>query len=189
MMIGIVSAWIFIKKRVYFCPVGAACPGSSNPDNSFLQDIRTVMQYWLHIGMLIFGVGLVKLVAYQAWSAMRQRGSTIDVLGLNIGAVKGSVSDAANLLLLRRQNRSLGVFVLTHVAIITAISLVVGKSIATVTDTGSVELLFNYPMNISILNVFPNQDQSQGLGTVKYGTTWAWLTNSAANSTSPFNET
>ena len=66
MMIGIVSAWIFIKKRVYLCPADATCPGSFNPDNSFLQDIRTVMQYWLHVGMLMVGVGLMKLVAYQA---------------------------------------------------------------------------------------------------------------------------
>ena len=183
MMIGIISAWIFIKKRVYICPTGAACPGSFNPDNSFLQDIRTVMQYWLHIGMLIFGVGLVKLVAHQSWSAMRQRGNTIDMLALNMGAMRGSASDAASLLLLQRGNRSLGVFVLTHIAIITAISLVVGKSITTVTDTGSVELMFDYPMNISILNVDQNQDANQGpgLGTVKYGPTWAWLSNSAAN--------
>ena len=115
------------------------------------------MQYWLHAGMLIFGVGLVKLVAYQAWSAMQQRGKTIDILDLNIGVAKGSASDAANLLLLRRRNRSLGVFVLAHVAIITAISLVVGKSITTVTDTGSVELHFDYPMNISIdVDLFNN---------------------------------
>ena len=185
MMIGIVGAWIFIKKRVYVCPAGAACPGSFNPDNSFLQDIRTVMQYWLHVGMLIFGVGLVRLVAYQAWSAMQQRGSTIDILGLNIGVVKGSASDAASLLFLRRQNRSLGVFVLTHVAIIIVISLVVGKSITTVTDTGRVELLFDYPMNISILNV--NEVSSRSLGSGKYGATWAWLINNAANLTS--NET
>ena len=188
MMIGIISAWIFIKKRVYVCPAGATCPDSINPDNIFLQDIRTVMQYWLHVGMLIFGVGLVKLVAYQAWSAMRQRGNTIDILGLNIGAVKGSASDAANLLFLRRRNRTLGVFVLTHVAILTAISLVVGKSINTVTDTGSVELLFDYPMNISILNVIGNSNSDLQLGTARYGATWAWLTNSDTNSTSRFNE-
>ena len=183
MMIGIIGAWIFIKKRVYVCPPGATCPGSINPDNSFLQDIRTVMQYWLHIGMLLFGVGLVRLVAYQAWSAMQQRGSTIDILGLNIGVVKGSASDAANLLLLRRRNRSLGVFVLTHVAIISAISFVVGKSITTVTDTGRVELLFDYPMNISI----PNEDGNLGTTNLIYGPTWAWLTKSATNLTS--NET
>ena len=190
MMIGIVGAWIFIKKRVYLCPAGATCPGAFNPDNSFLQDIRTVMQYWLHVGMLIVGVGLVKLVAYQAWSTMRQQGNTIDTLSLNIGAINGSASNAANLLFLRRRNRSPGLFVLIHVAIITAISLVVGKSITTVTDTGSVDLLFDYPMNISILNVDQNQDASQGLGAIKYAATWAWLTNgAAANMTSPFNET
>ena len=165
MMIGIVGAWIFIKKWVYSCPPGARCPGSFDPDNNFLQDIRTVMQYWLHVGMLIVGVGLVKLVGYQSWSVMRQRGNTIDILALNIGAMKGSASDAANLLVLQRQNRSLlGVFVLTHAAIIAAISLVVGKSITTVIDTGSVELLFDYPMNISILNVDPNQQSSPDVG-------------------------
>ena len=100
MMIGIVGAWIFIKQWVYVCPAGAACPGSFNPDNSFLQDIQTVMQYWLHVGMLIFGIGLVRLVAYQAWSAMQQQRGTIDILGLNIGLIKGSTSDAANLLFL-----------------------------------------------------------------------------------------
>ena len=188
MMIGITGAWIFIKKRVYLCPAGAACPGSFNPDNTFLQDIRTVMQYWLHVGMLIVGVGLVKLVAYQAWSEMRQRGNTIDVLGLNIGTVNGSALNAVNLLFFRRRNRSLGMFVLTHVAIITAISLVVGKSISTVTDTGGVELLFDYPMNISILNV-AYQDSSQGLGSFKYATTWAWLTNTLTNLTPLFNQT
>jgi hypothetical protein len=106
---------------------------------------------------------------------MQQRGNTIDIMGLNIGVVKGSVSDAANLLLLRRWNKSLGVLVLAHVAIITAISLVVGKSITTVTDTGRVELLFDYPMNISILI------EDGALGTMKYGPTRAWLTKSAAN--------
>ena len=179
MMIGILSAWIFIKKRVYLCPAGAACPGSINPDNSFLQDFRTVMQYWLHIGMLIFGVGLTKLVAYQAWSAMRQRGNTIDILGHSLGAVNGSASDAAFLLLLRWRNMSLGVFVLTHVAIITAISLVIGKSISTLTDTGSVELPFDYPTNISITTY----DSIEVIGTARYGPTWAWLSNTGVNST------
>ena len=146
------------------------------------------MQYWLHVGMLIVGVGLMKLVAYQAWSAMRQRGNTIDILGLNIGALKGSASDAANLLLLRRGNRSLGVFVLIHVAIISAISLVVGKSITTVTDTGSVELQFDYPMNISILNVdLANPQSSPQLGGAIYDATQNWFTNGTTNST--FNET
>ena len=182
MMIGIVGACIFIKQQVYVCPAGAACPGSFNPDNSFLQDIRTVMQYWLHVGMLIFRIGLVRLVAYQAWSAMQQRRGTIDILGLSIGVVKGSASDAVNLLFLRRWNRSLGMFVLTHAAIIIAISLVVGRSITTVTDTGRVELLFNYPMNISILNV--NEVSNRGLGSRKYGATWAWLIDNAMNSTS-----
>ena len=171
MMIGIMGVWIFIIKWVYSCPPGARCPGSFNPDNNFLQDIRTVMQYWLHFGMLIVGVGLVKLVAYQSWSAMRQRGNTIDTLDLNIGALKGSASDAANLLLLRRRNRSLGVFVLIHVAIIAAISLVVGKSITTVTDTGSVELLFNYPMNISMLTGVLGQGVPYSLGGIVYTAT------------------
>ena len=187
-MIGLVGAWIFIKKRVYICPAGATCPGSFNPDNSFLQDIRTVMQYWLHVGMLIVGVGLMRLVAYQAWSTMRQRGNAINVLDLNIGALKGSSSDAANLLLLRSRNRSLGVFVLIHTAIIAAISLVVGKSITTVTDTGSVELPFDYPMNISILNVdLANPQSSPQLGGTIYDATQNWLSNGATNST--FNKT
>ena len=180
MTIGIVSAWIVIKKWVYSCPPGARCPSSFNPDNSFLQDIRTVMQYWLHGGMLIAGVGLVKLVAYQSWSIMRQRGNTIDILDLNIGTLKGSAYDAANLLLLGRRNRLLGVFVLIHVAIIAAISLVVGKSITTMTDTGSVGLLFDYPMNINILN-------GDILGGIMYTATQNWLTNGAANLT--LNET
>ena len=187
MMIGILSAWIFIKKRVYLCPPGAACPGSFNPDNSFLQDFRTAMQYWLHVGMLIFGVGLMKLVAYQAWSEMRQRGNTVDILGLSLGAVKGSASDAVFLLLLRRRNMSLGVFVLTHIVIITAISLVVGKSISTVTDTGSVELPFDYPTNITI-NVDDTNESFDNIGTARYGLTWAWLSNTAANSTPLVNE-
>ena len=183
MMIGIISAWIFIKERVYVCPLGAACPGSINPDNTFLQDIRTVMQYWLHVGMLTFGVGLVKLVAYQAWSAMRQRGNTIDILGLNIGVVNGSAYAAANLLLHRRRNRSLGVFVLTHVAIISAISFVVGKSINRVTDAGSVDLLFNYPMNISFLN------EEGSFGVIEFGPTWFWLYKDAADLNALYNET
>ena len=79
--------------------------------------------------MLIVGVGLGKLVAYQAWSEMGQRGNTIDILGLNIGAVNGSAFNAANLLFVRRRNSSLSIFVLAHVAIITAVSLVIGKSI------------------------------------------------------------
>ena len=186
MMTGILSAWFFIKKRVYLCPPGAACPGSFNPDNSFLQDFRTVIQYWVHVGMLIFGVGLMKLVGYQAWSAMQQRGNTIDILGHNLGAVKGSASDAAFLLLLRRRDMSLGVFVLTHVAIIIAISLVIGKSISTVliTDTGSVELSFDYPMNVTI----PIDDTTLVVGTARYGPTWAWLSNTGANSTPLVNE-
>ena len=121
---------------------------------------------------------------------MRQQGNTIDILRLSIGAINGSALNAAILSFLGRRNRSLGLFVLTHIAIITAISLVAGKSIATVTDTGSVNLLFDYPMNISILNVDQNQDSNQGLGAIKYDVTWAWLTNGAeANMTSPFNQT
>ena len=186
MTIGIVSAWIVIKKWVYSCPPGARCPSSFNPDNSFLQDIRTVMQYWLHAGMLIAGVGLVKLVGYQSWSVMRQRGNTIDILDLNIGALKGSAYDAANLLLLGRRNRLLGVFVLIHVAIIAAISLIVGKSISIVTDTGSVELLFDYPMSINILTV-PGRNLPYSLGGIMYTATQNWLTSHAANLT--LNET
>ena len=82
----------------------------------------------------------------------------------------------------------LGIFVLTHVAIITTISLVVGKSISTVTHTGGMELPFNYLMNISILNV-AYQDSSQGLGSFKYAMTWAWLTNTLTNLTPLFNQT
>ena len=86
-------------------------------------------------------------------------------------------------------SRSLGVFVLAYVAIITAImfSLVVGKSITTMTDTGSVELLFDYPMNIYM---DANHVATQSLGSISYGATWVfWLTNSAANLTSLANET
>ena len=36
-------------------------------------------------------------------------------------------------------------FVLTHAAIIIAISLVVGRSITTVTDTGHVRIVAGYP--------------------------------------------
>ena len=107
-----------------------AVPIHFNPDNDFLQVIRTVMQYWLQIGMIVFGVGLVKLVAYQAWSGMRQRGNTIDNITLNVGVINGSAYNAGKLLFLKR-NRFLGGFFLVHFAIITAISLVVGFSIST----------------------------------------------------------
>ena len=183
MIIGIIGAWIFIKKRVYVCPPTARCPGSFNPDISVLQDIRTSMQYWLHGGMIIFGVGLVKLVAYQAWSAMRQRGNTIDILGLNIGVVNGSAYAAANLLLHRRRNRSLGVFALAHIAIITAISFVFGKSVIAITNAGSVDLLFDYPQNISFLN------EDGYFGVIEFGPTWIWLYKSAADLNALYNET
>ena len=130
MVTGISIADIFIRYWVYICPDSARCPHSFNPDNDFLQVIRTVMQYWLQIGMIVFGVGLVKLVAYQAWSGMRQRGNTIDNITLNVGVINGSAYNAGKLLFLKR-NRFLGGFFLVHFAIITAISLVVGFSIST----------------------------------------------------------
>ena len=46
----------------------------------------------------------------------------------------------------------------------------------------NMKILFDYPMNISILNVKPNQDAVntiQELGIEKYGPTWAWLTNNS----------
>ena len=184
MIIGITSPWICIIKWVYTCPPDAFCnPGFIDPNNGFLQDIRTFIQYWLYVGMHVFGVGLVKIVAYQSWSAMRQRGNTIDILDLNIGALKGSAYDAATLLLLRERNRSLGVFVLTHLAIIAAISLVVGKSITTVTGKGSTALMFHSPSGINILNVNPNHQSSLELGGTMYSATWNWFTNGAINST------
>ena len=82
-----------------FVPMALVVPHSFNPDNDFLQ-----------IGMIVFGVGLVKLVAYQAWSGMRQRGNTIDGLSLNIGVINGSAYNAVKLLFLKPGNRFLGAF-------------------------------------------------------------------------------
>ena len=49
-------------------PTGAHCLPSSNLDNNFRQSICAIMQYWLQVDIIIFGVGLVKPVEYQAWS-------------------------------------------------------------------------------------------------------------------------
>ena len=57
------------------------------------------------------------------------------------------------LLFLKPRNRSLGTFFLAYFAIITTIPPVVGFSISTLRNTGSMEIQFDYPVNISILNV------------------------------------
>ena len=151
MVLGISLANVFLS-HVYICPGGATCHNFLEPTSDLIQNLRTAMQYWLQVGMLLFGVGLARLASYQAWLAMRRQGRTIDILDLNFTTLHGSAWNAAKLFLVKRQNRSVATFMLILIGITTSISLVVGKSFSAVLpDTGSTtRAQFTYTANVSL---------------------------------------
>lgn len=143
MLVGIGIAQGVLLPRIYTCPPGADCPRSfdMNATNA-LTLLQTFMQYWLQIGILFASVGLLKLSAYQAWFIMMCDGNTMDNLDLSLGAIRGSLLDAARLAF-RKRNRWLSAYVLSQLAISAAISLIIGLSI--IRDKGTQFLTFTYP--------------------------------------------
>lgn len=175
--IGIVEAVLFPK--IHTCPSDALCPGSFNPNaTNVLQLLQSLMSYWLQAGMIIAGIGLLKLSAFQSWFIMMERGNTIHNLDLNLGAIKGSLLDACQLLL-RKGNRVLSFLVLMNIGISAAVSLIVGLSIAR--TGGEKSLTFSF----ASISRFPNSDSaslnSDGqLNAISKVTGWA-LTNDTSH--------
>ena len=63
-------------------PASAHCPPSFYLDNNSLQSICTIMQYWLQVGMIIFGNG--NWLREARCIPDTTAGNAIDVLGLNV---------------------------------------------------------------------------------------------------------
>lgn len=117
-----------------------------------LQQLQTLMQYLLQGGMLVTGIGLMQLSAYQAWFLMmRPGGNTMANLDLNLGAIRGSFLDATRLAF-RKGNRWLSAIILSQLVIGAAISLIISFSI--IREKGTRLLTFTYPGNTQ----FPNSD-------------------------------
>ncbi|KAF9459411.1 hypothetical protein BDZ94DRAFT_1239268 [Collybia nuda] len=142
MVLGIGFAQGVILPHIYTCPPSADCPMSFDMNSTnALALLQALMQYWLQAGMLVASMGLLKLSAYQAWFIMMRDGNTMDNLDLTLGAIRGSLLDAARLTF-RKRNRLLSVFVLGQLGVTTAITLIIGLSITR--DKGTRLLAFNY---------------------------------------------
>jgi hypothetical protein len=113
------------------------------------------MGYLLKAGVMLASIGVLRLSAYQAWFILMHQGNTVKNLDLNLGAIRGSVNDAC-LLLLKKNNRLLSLFVLALLGIDTAINLITGLSI-TKADTARY-LSFQY----NATAVFPNNNPMNG---------------------------
>ena len=130
----------------------------------------------------------MKLVAYQAWLGMRQRGNTIDDLSLNIGVINGNAYNAVKLLVLKRGNRFLGGFFLVHFAI----TIIVGFSISTLKNTKNMKFEFDYPMNGAISGILHVSTVSEiGIDFLmgELDPAYAWLKQRVSSSVSPSNNT
>jgi hypothetical protein len=142
MVVGIGIAQSVFLPRIRTCPADAECPGSYDLNSTnALTLLQTLMQYWLKAGMVLATMGLLKLSTYQAWFIMMRDGNTMDNLDLNLGAIRGSLLDAARLIF-RRGNRWLSVFILSQLGVGAAISLIIGLSITR--DKGTQPLRFTY---------------------------------------------
>jgi hypothetical protein len=143
MILGIGLAQGALLPRIRTCPMDAECPGSFDPNTTnALTLLQGLMQYWHKAGMVLATMGLLKLSAYQAWFIMMRDGNTMANLDLNLGAIRGSILDAARLIF-RRGNRWMSAFVLSQLAVGAAITLVVTLSITR--DTATQLLEFSYP--------------------------------------------
>ena len=154
MLVGTAIIQLALLPHIYICPAGATCSHSIDPNTGVLQRLQTLMTYWLHIGIIISGYGLFRLMAYQSWFSMKHRGTTIHTLQNNLGALQGSAFSAV--LLLRKCDRSLAAFTLVQIAITAAISLIVGYSISPVTTPHRAWAEFNYPTNFTITSLGPD---------------------------------
>ncbi|TFK32898.1 hypothetical protein BDQ12DRAFT_716160 [Crucibulum laeve] len=167
MLLGIGIVQVTLLPRIYTCPRDATCPNSFDPNNTnVLQLTQALMAYWLKAGIIITAFGLLKLSAYQSWFIMMKHGNTIENLDLNLGAIKGSVFDAARLLL-RRGNSWLSLFVLVQIGISTAISLIVGFSIIRVDGIRTVTFIYRPITNFPASDRARLNDDSQVIATAK----------------------
>ncbi|XP_006453764.1 hypothetical protein AGABI2DRAFT_113535 [Agaricus bisporus var. bisporus H97] len=143
MLLGIGLTQVIIFPRIHTCPSSATCENSYDPNNgNSLQLLQSFMSYWLKAGLMIASVGILKLAAYQAWFILMHEGNTVKDLDLNLGAIRGSVTDAF-FLLFRKHNRLLSIFVFALLGVDTAISLIIGLSIDKQSGTKVVDFTYN----------------------------------------------
>ncbi|KAJ3489097.1 hypothetical protein NLJ89_g11558 [Agrocybe chaxingu] len=143
MILGIGIFQAALLPKIFTCPPGATCDDSYDPNTTMvLQLLQTAMSWWLKVGLIVSGFGLLRLSAYQSWFVMIKHGNSIDNLDLTLGAIKGSLLDAFRLVL-RRGNVFLSLLLLAQIGIGAAINLFVGLSI--VRSPGDRVVPFSYP--------------------------------------------
>ncbi|KAF5352595.1 hypothetical protein D9756_006330 [Leucocoprinus leucothites] len=143
MILGIGLSHALILPHIHTCPVSATCPETYDPNTgNSLQLLQSFISYWLKAGVTISSIGILKLSAYQAWFILMHHGNTVKNLDLNLGAIRGSVTDACYLLF-KKNNRLLSAFVFALLGIGAAISLVTGLSIDKDTEIKLVTFQFN----------------------------------------------
>lgn len=143
MLLGIGLTQLAIFPRIYTCPPSATCSGSYDPNHGNApQLLQSFMSYWLKGGVMLASVGILRLSAYQAWFVLMHEGNTVKDLDSNLGAIRGSVTDAF-FLLFRKNNRLLSFFVFAMLGIDTSISLIIGLSIQKQNGTKDLEFTYN----------------------------------------------
>lgn len=153
MLLGIGLAFPLVLHRVFICPSDANCPSSIDPSNRVFQDTRTVLQYWLEFGMILFTYGFTRLLGYHAWLSMNRQGDTIRKLDQSIKAISGSPSNAARLLAPGGRSKALGIFMLLEIGLVFCIPFVVGFSISNLQNAGTVGAQFTYSSNLTIPDI------------------------------------
>ena len=162
MLLGTIIAYFFILPRIYRCPGGASCGIYLDLDGNAIPLLHSLMQYWLQIGASIAEYGLVRLISYQAWFVSIRKGTTIGDLDRGIGAIKGSVSDAARLVL-RRQNMWLGIFAIIQLVTGFAISIVIASSMRDLKAYVTVDMDYHYPTNFLLPVAYANYNDSDSI--------------------------
>ncbi|KAF9554563.1 hypothetical protein CPC08DRAFT_821620 [Agrocybe pediades] len=153
MIFGIGFVQVTLLPHIHSCPANSTCSARFDPNrSSIFNTLQTIMTYWLKVGTMISGYGLMKLSAYQVWILFSQTKSrctgidanrrTIGLLDLHIGAIKGGLLDAVRLL--RRRKSFLTIFLILGIfGIDTGSNFIIGQSI--IRSPGTKELVFEYP--------------------------------------------
>jgi hypothetical protein len=139
--IGLLRGVIF--PHIYTCPESAKCSWSFDPEQgNTRQLLQTFTIYWLRVGLIVSSVGLLKLTSYQAWFILMHQGNSVKNLDLSLGAIRGIIYDAA-LLLVKKNNHILSVFVFALLGISAALTLIVGLSIDTAPGVQTIMFQYN----------------------------------------------
>jgi hypothetical protein len=148
MLLGIGLLRAVVLPHIYTCPESANCSGSFDPDRGDTRQLlQTFTIYWIKVGLIVSSVrsSEARLLPSLVHShALRELGQEFD---LCLGAIRGSIYDTA-LLLVKKNNHILSVFVFALLGISTAITLIVGLSISAAPGTQCV--MFTYNATIAV---------------------------------------